>query len=64
MLYLKRKAGTTIHINGPCVVHISKIGKSVALVGVEADPSVKIYRGEILDGNNSKLAKEKNKASK
>ena len=52
MLRLTRYPGETIHVDGPCVIHIERIrGSNKVQLGIEADDTVTIVRGELIDGS-------------
>ncbi len=46
MLVLSRKVGQEIRVDGPCVIHVYRIGGGVVKLGIQADPDIRILRGE------------------
>ena len=49
MLILSRGLGEGIVVDGPCRVVLSEIRGNQVRLGFEADPSVRIYRDEVLE---------------
>lgn len=47
MLVLRRKRDETMVINGPCVLTVTHIGPQTVQIGIEADKSTTILRGEL-----------------
>jgi carbon storage regulator len=48
MLVLTRKPAETIHIGDGIVVKVIKTGKGTVKIGIEAPPSVRVMRGELV----------------
>jgi len=57
MLVLSRKAGESIHVNGPCVIHINRVQGKYVGVGLEAPQTTSIQRGELVDKDFDKCPK-------
>lgn len=49
MLAMTRKEGQTLIVDGPAVIHFGEAWGNSVKVAVEADPSVRIWRGELYD---------------
>lgn len=47
MLVLSRKVGEWINVDGPCSILITKILDRTVRIGIEADSTVQILRGEL-----------------
>ncbi len=47
MLVLTRKITETIHVNGPCIITLCDVRGDRVRIGVQAEPSVNIVRGEL-----------------
>lgn len=50
MLVLGRVEGQTIEIGGNVVIRIVSLKKGKVRIGIEADKSIKVLRGELNDG--------------
>lgn len=54
MLVLSRKIGQTIIVEtekGPIEIVVTRIDGGSVRLGIEADKSIQIMRGEVIDGN-------------
>ena len=53
MLVLTRRPGESIVVDGPAVITIVETQGKKTRVGIEADPSVRITRSELLGGDQA-----------
>lgn len=54
MLVLSRAEGQTLEIGGNVVIRIVSLRKGSVRIGIEADKSIKVLRGEINNGQRQK----------
>lgn len=54
MLVLSRVEGQTLEIGGNVVIRIVSLRKGSVRIGIEADKSIKVLRGEINNGQRQK----------
>lgn len=49
MLVLSRKKSETITVDGPAVICVKDVRGRTVSIGIEAEPDVRIVRGELLE---------------
>ena len=49
MLVLNRNVSETIHVDGPCVITVVRVKSNAIRLGIQAGPTVKILRGELVE---------------
>ncbi|TXH43422.1 MAG: carbon storage regulator [Desulfurellales bacterium] len=49
MLAFSRKPGECFYVDGPAMIRIHTVRGTSVKIGVQADPSVRITRGELLE---------------
>lgn len=56
MLVLSRHVGEAISIEGPCRITVVRLGPNTVKIGIDADRSTKILRGELQAGGSPEVS--------